>query len=404
MRARLIPVVLLILWGCLPLWANPPASFPPLPEKPAAAPAVHPGVKMAETLSATTGIAISPLFGMGALGAWQYAHTPAETRAALPWHAQPWFWVTALVIVGALALKEPVLYLLPGAKKPLDLLEVLENKASMLVAAPIILHLAESAFRQTSTVPTGVVAAGFDASPVALTVLGSIGMLCIFLCVWMAAHAVNLLILLSPSATLDMMLRAFRTSILGGVAVSAWLNPWLGLVVAILVIIIAIRLSGWSFRLMVYGSTVAWDFASGRRIKEPDAKGRLRAFLNRASGGLPRRSRGWLHLGPTGEVTFTGRPLPWRPTHAITIPAGDARIVETLTGPDLVVAQPMPAALLVLPPRYRGAEESIARALGISVGEPGTFARAWQSATGWLRVTLGSAPAPRGLEGTLEKT
>lgn len=398
MRARLLSLCLLVLWGCLPLWANPPANFPPLPEKPAAAPAVHPGVKMAETISATTGIAISPLFGMGALGAWQYAYSPKEARAALPWHAQPWFWVTALVIVGALALKEPVLYLLPGAKKPLDLLEVVENKASMLVAAPIVLHLAESAFRQASVAPAGVVAAGLDAGPVALTMLGSVGLLCIFLCVWMAAHAVNLLILLSPSATLDMILRAFRTSILGGVAVSAWLNPWLGLIVAILVILIAIRLSGWSFRLMVYGSTVAFDFASGRRITDPDAKGRMRAFLNRASDGLPRRSRGWLHLGPTGEVTFTGRSLPWAPPHAITIPANDARIVETLTGPDLVVAQPMPTALLVLPPRYSGAEESIARALGISVGEPGTFARAWQSATGWLRLTLGSAPAPRGPE------
>ena len=397
MRVRLLSLFLLIFWGCLPLWANPPANFPPVPEKPAA-PEVHPGVKMAETISATTGLAISPLFGMGAVGAWQYAHCAKEARAALPWHAQPWFWVTALVIVGVLALKEPVLYLLPGAKKPLDLLEVLENKASMLVAAPIVLHLAEKTFREAAVAPAGVVGAGFDAGPVALTVLGSIGLLCIFFCVWMAAHAVNMLILLSPSATLDMMLRAFRTSILGGVAVSAWLNPWLGLIVAILVILLAIRLSGWSFRLMVYGSTVAWDFASGRRVKDPDAKGRLRAFLNRASEGLPRRSRGWLHLGPTGEVTFTGRALPWMPAHAITIPAGEARIVETLTGPDLVVATPMPTTLLVLPPRYRGAEESIARVLGISVGEPGAFARAWQSATGWLRVTLGSAPAPRGPE------
>jgi hypothetical protein len=335
---------------------------------------------------------------MGAVGAWQYLHCAAEARAALPWHAQPWFWISALVIVAALALKEPVLYLLPGAKKPLDLLEVLENKASMLVAAPIVLHLAEKTFREAAAAPAGVVAAGFDPGALAFTVIGSIGLLCIFLCVWMAAHAVNFLILLSPSATLDMMLRAFRTSVLGGVALTSWLNPWLGLFFAILVILLAIRLSGWSFRLMVFGSTVAWDFASGRRVKEPDGKGRLRAFLNRASGGLPRRSRGWLHLGPTGEITFTGRALPWMPTREIPIPARDARVVATLTGPDLIIADPLPAAWMVMPPRYRGAEEAIAKALGISVGEPGTFARAWQSATGWLRITLGTSPAnPRPL-------
>lgn len=399
MQTRLLSLMLLVLWGCLPLWADPAGHFPPLPEKSsAAASAIHPGVRLAEAVSATTGLAISPLFGMGAFGAWQWSQCAVESRAALPWHAQPWFWISALVLVGMLALKEPVLYLLPGSKKPLDLLEVLENKASALVAAPLVLHFAGKMFREASVAPAGVVAAGVDPGSAVLVVLGSIGLLAIFLCVWMSAHAVNFLILLSPSATLDMMLRGFRTSVLGGVVVSSWLNPWLGLFVALLVILLAIRLSGWSFRLMFYGSTVAWDFASGRRVKEPDAKGRFRAFLNRATDGLPRRSRGWLHLGPTGEVTFTGRPLPWMPACVLPIPASDARIVTTLTGPDLVLATPLPVALLVLPPRYRGAEASISRALGIAIGEPGAFARVWQSTTGWLRLTLGSAPAPRNLE------
>src|SRR5262249_55831097 len=66
-----------------------------------------PGVELAQTLSTITGVAISPLFGVGAVGAWKYAEakTP-DARAKLPWFAQPWFWAPALIIVILCALKD----------------------------------------------------------------------------------------------------------------------------------------------------------------------------------------------------------------------------------------------------------------------------------------------------------
>ncbi len=52
-----------------------------------------PGAQLANAISTVTGVAISPLLGASAVGAWKYSHaeTP-EAREKLPWYAQPWFW------------------------------------------------------------------------------------------------------------------------------------------------------------------------------------------------------------------------------------------------------------------------------------------------------------------------
>src|SRR5262245_38606238 len=69
-----------------------------LPAKvPAAKPT--PGVEAAQAISTITGVAISPLLGVGAVGAVKYYRTPEAARGRLPWFAQPWFFVPALVLV-----------------------------------------------------------------------------------------------------------------------------------------------------------------------------------------------------------------------------------------------------------------------------------------------------------------
>ena len=49
-----------------------------------------PGEEIAQTASMITGVAISPLVGVSAVGAWKYfkADTP-EKKAKLPWFANP---------------------------------------------------------------------------------------------------------------------------------------------------------------------------------------------------------------------------------------------------------------------------------------------------------------------------
>ena len=101
----------------------------------AAAKSHAPGTQFAESISTITGVAISPLLGTSAYGAVKYFRTAKEKRGNLPWFAQPWFWVPALVLVAACLVKDTAGTALPTAvKKPLDVAETVENKISGLVA------------------------------------------------------------------------------------------------------------------------------------------------------------------------------------------------------------------------------------------------------------------------------
>ena len=56
------------------------------------------GLAIAEALATATGIAITPLLGVSAVGAWKAYKTPPELRGQLPWYAARWFWVPGLAI------------------------------------------------------------------------------------------------------------------------------------------------------------------------------------------------------------------------------------------------------------------------------------------------------------------
>ena len=100
-----------------------------------AAPSKAPGAEFAQSISTLTGVAISPLLGTSAYGAVKYFRTPKEKRASLPWFAQPWFWVPALLLVAACFVKDTAGTALPTVvKKPLDVAESVEHKISGLVA------------------------------------------------------------------------------------------------------------------------------------------------------------------------------------------------------------------------------------------------------------------------------
>ena len=103
--------------------------------------------QLAQTVSMITGVAISPLLGVGAVGAWKYFAAAKEEKANLPWYAKPMFFLPALLIVGLVFAKDVLGTAVPTAlKKPIDVAEVLENKLSGLVAAGAFVPLVSSLF------------------------------------------------------------------------------------------------------------------------------------------------------------------------------------------------------------------------------------------------------------------
>src|SRR5258708_6020649 len=193
MKKRVWMLAGLLFCATLLAASNLPPMVAGVSKDPARAGSSTPGVEAAQALSTITGVAISPLLGVTAVGTWKYFKTPPVKRAQLPWFAQPYFWGPGLLLVLAVFVKDALGTALPVAlKKPFDVLEVFENKLSALVAAGAFVPLIAAVFgpaagNDSTSFFDGSGLALIDPSPLlnALTIPFAIA---IFLIVWLFAH------------------------------------------------------------------------------------------------------------------------------------------------------------------------------------------------------------------------
>lgn len=359
-----------------------------------------PAAAISATLATVTGIAISPLLGTGAYGAYKWWAADESQRDKLPWFAKVGFWLPALLIAGACAMKDTLGSVLPpGFKKPLDVLETIENKCSGLVAAGAVVPLTMDAISKMIVsggaqgavlLPTGFAMIGLGAIDFSwalnlLTVPFGIAIFCV---VWMASHAINVLILLSPWGAIDAALKAARTTLLGLVTLSTTLDPWVSATLSIVVIIVSWLIAGWAFRLTVFGTLFSWDFFTLRKLRYKVAPVENKVFSgNRlCSTGVPIRTYGrWINEPQNGRWRFVYRPWLFLPERSVDIPAtkphvGKGLFISTLLDGD--------GTLLILPPRYRGHEPEIASAYGVEGGvQDAGMLKAWSV----LRELFGGA-------------
>ncbi len=365
-----------------------------------------PGTAVATAISTVTGIAISPLLGTAGYGAYKWSIAKDEAaRAALPWYAQPKFWVPALLLVGLCAAKDTFgATLPPGWKKPLDVLETLENKFSGLIAAGAVIPLAMDAFsklllEQPSAGLAPVMGfpglaslplAAFDLSWLLDLLTVPFG-IAVFAVVWLASHAINVLILLSPWGAIDAALKLARTALLGLVTLSATINPWAGAILSLVVIAVSLCVAGWAFRLTTCGTVFCWDFLTRRRTRfAPATEGNL-MFAGAGFPGVPVRTYGRLIHRPAGGLEFVYRPwLMLKPqVAAVPLPPSELAIGQGFIFSDVLTKDE--GMLFSLPPRYRGHEHELVRAYGLGGGvRPAGIRKAWSA----LREMLGGRAAP----------
>jgi len=379
-------------------------SAPPAAEAAATAPGeehFRTGEELAKTVTLVTGVPISPLLGVSALGALRYFRTPEALRPDLPWYARPWFWGGGLALVFLFAANTTLGAAVPGLKKPMDFVEEHENKLSALLATPIVLleghRLLERAgllaFLDRPPGPrlaeAGLAAiGGLDAAvgPVVQLGLGVLSLFC-FATVFLAFHVIQVLIALSPSALLDMVLRAFRVGMLALVAFATGLNPYLGAAIGLTLLFFSWLIAAWSFRLTVFGSVLSWDFLSGRVGKANPARDRLRVFSGRGLAGVPVRSYGEIEDGDGGLRRFRWRPWLILPARVVDL-AGAERLGlrRGAVSPTLyrsgVVREPVVGRF---PPRFRGLEEGLAARLGVVEVTDGRIVRGFKAAWRALR-------------------
>lgn len=394
---RLLGGMLLCILVPLALAAGASSPNPSRADKSPVAP-------VATAISTVTGIAISPLLGTGAYGAYQWTMAKDDAaRAALPWYAQWSFFGPALLIVGACAAKDAFATVLPpGFKKPLDVLEVLESKATGLIAAGAVVPLTVSALSKvilggkTAAAEPATVSHGLATIQVAnidwasvLNVLTVPFGIAIFAFVWMASHAINVLILLSPWGAIDVALKVGRTALLGLLTVSAILNPWVGAALSLVVIVFAYFLAGWAFRLTVFGTVFSWDFFTLRNRRFKPAENDNPMFAGPNLPGVPPRTYGRLvQRTESNELEFFHRPWLVLSVRAAKVPT------ETLTvGKGFFfsnIASESGKTFFLLPPCYRGHEEELVRIHQFAGGvHPAGLRRAWSV----IRELFGGAAA-----------
>ncbi len=397
MKRLLSPVALLLLI----VLAGAPLAWAATAAKPAAAPDRSPAAPLAKGIATVTGLAISPLLGTGAYGAYQYFTTDEAARLNLPWYAQMKFWLPALLLVAACAAKDALgTALPPGLKKPLDVLETVENKFSGLVAAgavvPITMGSVANAVLAWQGAPadplhTGglaMIQLGASTGGTLLSVLTIPFGVAVFAVVWMASHAINVLILLSPWGAIDAVLKSARTSLLGLVALTATINPWLGALLSAVVIVLAWFVAGWAFRLTIFGSVFCWDFLTGRRGRFRPAENDNRLFAGGNLPGVPPRTYGRLVERSDGRLQFFHRPWLVLAEKSATVPAGSLAVGRGFFFSSIV--HDGSDTLFLLPPRYRGHEEELVRVYKLAGGvQPAGLRKAWSL----LRELFGGAAA-----------
>lgn len=355
-----------------------------------------PGLEAAKSLSTITGVAISPLLGVGAVGAYQYFKAPSDQRAKLGWYAQPWFWVPALLLVGFVAVKDIFGTAAPTAlKKPFDIAETVENKVSGLVAAGAFVPLMVSVFPETSDYSTlgDLGFAALDGTGFLNLLLTPFAIVA-FILVFLAAHAINILILLSPFTTVDAALKSFRLALLSLFAGISFANPYLGAAISVVLIVLAWFIAGWSFRLTVFGSVFAWDFLTFRRHRFQPGTMTNRAFTAGKIEGAPRRTFGRIVRGASGEATFEYRPWLILPRRAFHLPQGTYVVGRGIFFPEIarVDGENLPAVFL-LPPRFKGHEEAVVRAYGFKEVRDIGILQGFKASWAWLKsLFTGQAP------------
>lgn len=364
-----------------------------------------PGVGIAQTLSTLTGVAISPLLGVSAVGCYQYCKAQTnEERARLPWFASPVFWFPAFLLLAACFIKDTAGTALPTpAKKPFDALETIEHKISGLVATgafvPIMVNMIHEA-NSTGGQPTlSLSALGFATITLPnwlYDLLVTPFAMFIFFIVFLASNAINILILLSPFTIIDAALKSFRAAILasvvGAAAIGHWTgHPWIGATWALIIIVISYFIAGWSFRLSHFGLVFVWEFFSGGRYRFQPNPEHNHMFLGRKCEKVPTRTYGALLRNGSGGLIFKYRPWLVLPERTLSLPPAAYEAGRGLFYSEILRVDPdSTRTVFLLPPQYRGHEEEIARIYHLAGTREVGFRAAWT----WFRNLFRPQPAP----------
>lgn len=406
-RASLLLLLAALLCAQTSNAPAPKAASPPV-AKPDTTKVIERSTQIASAVSTITSTAISPLLGVCVLGVYEYFKTPQAERHKLPAYMTPWFWVPIGCLLVLILLKDTIGGAAPLIKKPLDAVEVLLlNKASLiLIAFPVVLHevakimgisTAQTVALLTQNLETVVYAQSMTATAqqagqATLAFLLVVQGIIIAFIVWLVGHAFDVLVLLSPFPFLDVFLKSIRTAIFAVLAAFTILDPRIGALLSVFVILICALLFGWASRLLVFGAkfsvdllrTLLFNWHRDPKVDEP-----LLGFTALKMAGVPKRTFGRLHRSADGAMVFTFRPWLIGAPRSVSLDAtATYEIGRGLFYPTLIETRERSSShktRIRLLPRYRKSEEKIATILGLKGVKDVRLSRGLHSFWLWLK-------------------
>jgi hypothetical protein len=350
------------------------------------------GSDIAYRITELTGVALSPLVGLAVVGGIEY-YKAAKEGKPIRWYFSLWFLGVLALILLLIGLKDTIGELVPFFKKPLDALDFIQHKlagilAFCIVAPQLILALLEPVGQAMSSLfwyldPVSSAYAAGSASGGATGVIGVVLIVTIVVCtiaaalffavIWLAAGAVEALILISPIPFVALILRGFRLSILGVLGLAVAISPLIGLFVSLVILYTSYRFLGWSFRLCVFGCVLVYDPLTGRRdYVTIEGKEPVRAFSSTGIKGVRNRSYGRLSHAK-GSLVFEYRPWLVLPIRKLVCdePSERIGIARGTFFPSVIAVTQghrKHPVLFHLPPRYEGHEQGVAQLLGLGGG------------------------------------
>jgi len=354
MRALLAIFVVLIT--CLPAFAADDQKVKHTYSK---------GEKLCRSLSLSAILGKSPWLVMGVGGAYEYFTTVESERASLGFFSQPHAWITILVLVGLVMLKDTILSAFSYLKLPLDTLAELLHVSGWFVGLIFLgtsVFVTEAPLAETASLSSGLFAAtpsGFTVESVLLWLVLAV----IHTVVWIVFNTVEVMILLNPFPYVDTLLKSIRTGLIGLITLATQIHPVLGLIVVLPIILGCCWFLPFAWRFLVLG----WVFSIetirgwlGRRAQvDPE---RLRCFSSWNLQGVPLYTYGTIHR-VNNNLEFRHRRWGLFP-RTVVIDSPMAKVWSGVFGPLLAVDMAGVYLTLVrFPPSYTGCETQLSDAL-----------------------------------------
>jgi hypothetical protein len=240
-------------------------------------------------LAELTGTAINPLLVTTAMGIYRNIASSADEKRQLPWHYQPWFLIICgiLVLMSFLVSIPPDIFNTPPQVS--KIVELMNKRLGLVLATPALYGLiAPLSSQLADNMYTGLTVNNtyIYASIIPFELLAGLShflwlgissalMFFIYAAIWLLNYVIDFLILLCPFGWVDTVLKSARAFYFGLLFALTAINPVLGFILTLPVIIIAVLLFGWSVRRVVMSFVFLRDFKRKKKETVIDDRGIL---------------------------------------------------------------------------------------------------------------------------------